>query len=126
MHAVYVLYSPKLDRYYIGQSADVTIRLAQHNDQVNLNWTRSGAPWVLKAMVHYDSATTARKAEYWLKQQKSRKLLEDLIVERGKDMRPCSFAHSIRLLIRARYLGVVRVQVQAHKASTSWWKPFFI
>ena len=94
MATLYILYSAKLDRYYVGQSADVQARLLQHNHSENHNWTKVGIPWVLKAVIEYPHATLARKAEYWLKQQKSKLLLEEIITERNKEFLTVQFKPS--------------------------------
>jgi len=91
MHALYILYSQKLDRYYVGQANDPAGRLLQHNSPENHNWTKAGAPWVLKAVIQFGNATLARKAEYWLKQQKSSTLLEEIVAERDKALRHIHF-----------------------------------
>jgi len=47
-YSVYILYSTKLDRFYIGTTDDVPKRLIEHN---NLHYkdafTSRGLPWVL-------------------------------------------------------------------------------
>jgi hypothetical protein len=42
---VYVLYSIKLDKFYIGQTIDLNNRLLQHNDPISSYSTKAGQPW---------------------------------------------------------------------------------
>ena len=46
MHYVYILYSPSLDQFYRGQTADLEDRLARHNLGQE-KATQSGTPWNL-------------------------------------------------------------------------------
>lgn len=39
-HYVYILYSPGIDKYYVGKSANPTERLKFHNSDLNKIWTR--------------------------------------------------------------------------------------
>ena len=78
MYFVYLLYSEKCDRYYIGYSADVTARLKRHNAGM-VTATRNCRPYQIKATKSFDTEIEARKEELRLKKQKSRKYLEWLI-----------------------------------------------
>ena len=78
MYCVYILYSAKCDRYYIGYSADVLARLERHNAAM-ITATRNCRPYIIKAAKDFASESEARKEEWRLKKQKSRKYLEWLI-----------------------------------------------
>ena len=78
MYLVYILYSEKCDRYYIGYSADVIARLERHNAGM-VTATRNCKPYQIKATKNFDTELEARKEEFRLKKQKSRKYLEHLI-----------------------------------------------
>ncbi|WP_220020883.1 GIY-YIG nuclease family protein [Arenibacter sp. ARW7G5Y1] len=43
---VYILYSEKRSKYYVGQTADIERRLKRHNQGV-VPFTKSGTPWKL-------------------------------------------------------------------------------
>jgi putative endonuclease len=43
----YVLYSAKLNKYYIGASTDIESRLYEHNIG-HSKFTSTGIPWILK------------------------------------------------------------------------------
>lgn len=78
MHYVYILYSEKCDRYYIGFSTNVEIRLVRHNSGM-VKATVNCRPYVLKTYKKYSTEADARKEELRIKKQKSRKYLEWLI-----------------------------------------------
>jgi putative endonuclease len=80
MYWVYILYSEKCDRYYIGYSADVIARLERHNAGM-VTATRNCRPYQIKTTKRFHSELEARKEELRLKKQKSRKYLEQLINE---------------------------------------------
>ena len=70
---VYLLYSESLDRYYIGQTSDLTKRLAAHNAGY-VRSTKSGRPWMLVGYERYESRSEARWRERQLKLHSDRKL----------------------------------------------------
>ena len=78
MYWVYILYSEKCDRYYIGYSEDVLARLERHNAGL-VTATRNCRPYIIKATKNFATEHEARKEEFRLKKQKSRKYLEWLI-----------------------------------------------
>jgi putative endonuclease len=75
---VYILYSAKCNRYYIGYSSDVQERLARHNAGF-VTATRNCRPYVLKATKLFATELEARREEIRLKKMKSRIYLEQLI-----------------------------------------------
>ncbi len=75
---VYILQSEKNGRYYIGSTNDPERRLAQHiNGSVVA--TRNKGPWKRVALIEFEDPTIARKAEYHLKRQKTRRSIEQAI-----------------------------------------------
>ena len=78
MYFVYILYSEKCDRHYIGYCADMSTRLQRHNNGM-VTATRNCKPYIIKATKSFPTETEARREELRLKKQKSRKYLEWLI-----------------------------------------------
>ena len=77
---VYILYSSKLDKFYVGQTENVTNRVDFHNDLVRNNiWTKRGIPWELKVSFNCGSRADAMQLEKKIKNMKSRKLVEFLV-----------------------------------------------
>ena len=81
MHYVYILYSRKLDRYYIGQTnLKPEERLNQHNNRLNPNsYTSNGIPWELYLILECNSRTHAQKVEQHIKKMKSKKYINNLL-----------------------------------------------
>ena len=78
-YSVYIIYSDSTDKYYVGYSKDVDLRLERHN----LGWsksTKAGIPWSLVYTESFDSKSEALQRERFIKKQKSRKYIEALIV----------------------------------------------
>lgn len=79
-HFVYILYSVKIDKHYVGSTSNVDERLELHNHpSIFDNWTKSGIPWVLKLIIGCDSKGQALRIEKHIKKNKSRKYLENMI-----------------------------------------------
>jgi putative endonuclease len=77
---VYILYSAKLDKYYVGQTSDVDARLAFHNDvERNKIWSARGIPWELKLQIECLSRGEAAKLERLIKSKKSKKFIDRLV-----------------------------------------------
>ena len=78
--SVYILYSRTVDRYYIGVSQDVQRRVHQHNAGY-APATKGRGPWRLCRTEVYPTRAAARRREAFLKRQKSRRYLEQLLAQ---------------------------------------------
>ncbi|WP_429412714.1 GIY-YIG nuclease family protein [Roseimarinus sediminis] len=78
MYYCYILYSLKLDKYYIGSSSDLEDRLYRHNHS-RKGFTATGQPWELKYYECFKSRKEAFNRELNLKKMKDRRYLEALI-----------------------------------------------
>ena len=78
MYYVYLLYSSKCDRYYIGYCADIEARLRRHNSGM-VTATRNCCPYILRGFKLFETESEARKEEARIKKQKSRKYIEWLL-----------------------------------------------
>ncbi len=78
---LYILQSERTGRYYIGASEDIGRRIGQHNNPLDnpSRWTRRGGPWTLIFQQKFSSATAALRVEKYVKQMKSRKLVEKIV-----------------------------------------------
>ena len=83
MFTVYILYSKTADKYYVGHTNNVDIRLVKHNSPVFHNeFTRKNGPWVLVYKEDgYETRKEAVARETQIKKWKSRKMIEMLIKE---------------------------------------------
>ena len=75
-----VVYIHKLefDKYYVGITKDIKLRLNQHNRGVGKS-TKSSKPWNLLYIEKCNSLSEASKRERYIKNQKSRLYIENLI-----------------------------------------------
>ena len=87
MHFVYILYSPQLDRFYIGESADPNERL-EHHLAGHQRFTRRAADWVMVFCLPTVSRTEALGIERKIKQSKSRKSVIRWIQGPGNQILP--------------------------------------
>ncbi len=74
----YILRSEKNGRYYIGAAKDVEIRLAQHNSG-KVKSTKHLRPWKVVYREGFSNFVEARQRETYLKSQKSRRVIEELL-----------------------------------------------
>jgi putative endonuclease len=78
MFYCYIIYSEKLDKFYIGCTENIENRLAQHNAGLS-DFTSKGMPWILMYSETFNSRAEAAKREQAIKKKKSRKYIEYLI-----------------------------------------------
>ena len=78
MAVVYILYSYKLDKFYIGQTTDFNQRLLQHNDPDSSYSTKGGQPWEIFLTMHCKSVSHAMKLERHIKNMKSKMFILNL------------------------------------------------
>ncbi len=84
MFYIYILYSKKSDKYYIGLTTNVIRRLDEHNNpSVNNKYTAKHLPWELKLFFECsDFRSEGLLIERFIKNQKSRIFIEKLILEK--------------------------------------------
>ena len=80
MGFLYILKSEIDHRFYLGSTDNLERRVQEHNEGKS-KYTRAFMPWKLVFSQEYSTLVNARKVEYWLKKQKSRELLERIILE---------------------------------------------
>jgi len=78
MYSVYIIYSQKIDKYYIGFSSNVQDRLIKHNRN-SKGYSSTGKPWILVYKEAFDNKKDAMAREIQLKKWKNRDRLETLI-----------------------------------------------
>ncbi|WP_221418107.1 GIY-YIG nuclease family protein, partial [Fulvivirga kasyanovii] len=78
MYSVYILYSEKLSKFYIGYSSNVLSRQDYHNSEANVIWTSKGKPWQAYFVISDLSESQAIRIEKHIKKMKSRKYIENL------------------------------------------------
>jgi len=78
---VYILHSEIFDRFYIGQTNNLTLRLKQHNAGY-VHSTKPYRPWYLFYFHKVETRSESLKLERSLKNMKSRKRLLEWIERR--------------------------------------------
>jgi len=80
MATVYILYSQKINQYYIGSCLDLEKRLAEHlSAKMDVAYTKRSDDWDVYFKIDDLTYATARKIEAHIKQMKSRKYIENLV-----------------------------------------------
>ncbi|MBI5872967.1 MAG: GIY-YIG nuclease family protein [Candidatus Omnitrophica bacterium] len=74
---VYILCSKSNNRFYVGLTEDVAVRLRQHNRGENRS-TKAYRPWALVRVEEYPNKSLALKREKFLKTGIGRKVLRNL------------------------------------------------
>jgi len=80
---VYILYSQKIDRYYVGYTGDMLQeRIRKHNTN-HKGYTGIANDWELLYVESFSSKSDAMRRESQVKKRKSRKYLIQLIESAG-------------------------------------------
>src|SRR5439155_12328298 len=79
---VYILYSPSLDQYYVGQTENPEGRIFRHVNSGSKS-TKKANDWIVKHTEEFYSRSDAVKREADIKKKKSRKYIEWLISSIG-------------------------------------------
>ena len=85
MFFVYILYSPSLDKYYVGHTGDtLEERIRRHNTN-HSGFTGGKGDWILKYKEEFPTKAEAYKRESAIKKRKSRKYIEKLLSSPGSE-----------------------------------------
>ena len=81
MYYLYILFSESCNIYYVGYTSNYKQRLLQHNNQEYFNtFTAKYRPWKIAALfICGADEKLAINTERFIKKQKSRKLIEQLV-----------------------------------------------
>ncbi|PQV47440.1 putative endonuclease [Jejuia pallidilutea] len=75
-YKVYILYSKKLNRYYVGQTNNIEKRLKTHNSG-GKKYTTKGIPWVLVRIYNCKSRSMAMQLERKIKKRGIERFIEE-------------------------------------------------
>ncbi|MBI4139319.1 GIY-YIG nuclease family protein [Candidatus Uhrbacteria bacterium] len=82
MGFLYILYSQRLNLYYVGSTSDPSRRISEHQRGQTPS-TAQGCPWGVELVQSFPSIHQAKSAEQKLKLWKSRRIIE-FIIRDGK------------------------------------------
>jgi putative endonuclease len=75
---VYILYSKKINKYYVGACTDLDRRFYEHN-LGRSKFTSTGIPWELVYTEEWDDLVLAKQRELKIKKMKSKTYIQELI-----------------------------------------------
>lgn len=76
---VYILYSKKFDKKYIGQTGNLIARFKDHNELGKKGWARNYRPWEVVHVEFFNTRSEALKREKFLKSGIGRKWIKENI-----------------------------------------------
>ena len=78
MFLTYIIQSQKSERYYIGYTQDILVRLSYHNNG-KVKATKNKGPWVLVYEEEFETRLEANRRELEIKSKKSRRYITSLL-----------------------------------------------
>ena len=78
---VYILHAPNFDKYYVGQTGNLSQRIATHNSLKGHRYTSKYAPWELVASFSFKDRSSAMLVEKYIKKRKSKTFIRWLIAQ---------------------------------------------
>jgi putative endonuclease len=78
VYILYILYSEKHNRFYVGYTNDFQRRIAERN-RVKGKYTDIGIPWILVYSEEYTDKKAAMVREKFIKSRKSKQFIIDLV-----------------------------------------------
>jgi putative endonuclease len=82
MYTVYVLYSARYDKIYIGYTSNMEQRFLSHNELGKKGWTVKYRPWHILYTEQYDEKSEALLREKFLKSGRGRAWIREELVTR--------------------------------------------
>ena len=82
-YCVYIIFSEKFDKYYVGETNNVKQRLIWHNQKQFVSAsTRYTDDWEIKLVLNTEDRIKARIVEKYIKSMKSKKFISTLISDK--------------------------------------------
>ncbi len=75
---IYILYSEKFDKTYVGFTTSLIERFKSHNELATKGFTIKFRPWKVVYLEFYNSKTEALNREKWLKTGNGRIFIKNL------------------------------------------------
>ena len=82
MFTVYVLYSPRFEKIYIGFTSNLEARIKSHNELGTKGWTMKYRPWEILITEEFETKKGAMQRERELKSGSGREYIWSLILKR--------------------------------------------
>lgn len=78
MYCVYILFSEKLDRFYIGSTSNFDLRMIFHENSPACKYTAKAKDWILFSKIDCESKSQALSIEKHIKSMKSKTYIKNL------------------------------------------------
>jgi putative endonuclease len=82
MYVTYILYSQKINKFYTGQTSDITRRIEEHN-RGKTPFMASGMPWILIYSKAFNLRQKAVNLEMIIKKRGAARFLTDNNIQFG-------------------------------------------
>jgi putative endonuclease len=82
MFKVYVLYSEKYNKIYVGMTSNLEERFKSHNELGKKGWTLKFRPWEILYTEEFADKSAALKREKQLKSGQGRNFIRSLVAKR--------------------------------------------
>lgn len=84
MFTVYLLYSSKFNKIYIGYTSNLEERIKSHNELGTKGYTTKYRPWTIIHTETFEDKSTAMKREKELKSSRGRTFCWELVTQHNK------------------------------------------
>jgi putative endonuclease len=84
MFTVYILYSEKFNKIYVGYTSDLEKRFLSHNEIGIKGWTKNFRPWKIIHSEIFETKVEAINREKQLKSSKGRETIREIIKAMGQ------------------------------------------
>ncbi len=78
MYSVYIIYNSRFDKYYIGQTFDISKMIVEYNSGLSKYTAKYPGGWVLMHLEPYGTRREALNREKFLKNQKNKIFYKNL------------------------------------------------
>lgn len=82
MFTVYILYSHKFNKIYIGYTSDLANRFSSHNELATKGYTIKYRPWIIAHTEEFETKAEAIKRETQLKTANGRNFIWNITREK--------------------------------------------
>jgi putative endonuclease len=97
MHFVYIIYSQKINKFYIGESTNIAEKISWHNNHLfKDSFTKQSNDWELKLSIKVSNRSEARVIESYIKSMKSSKFINKLSND-------TEFYNNFRIIIKDKF-----------------------
>ena len=80
MHIVYIIYSEKVKKYYVGETDNIELRLSKHNNHLYQDsFTKIAEDWKVVLSFNCVSREQAIRLEKFIKKMKSKVFIQKVI-----------------------------------------------